>query len=354
MVLFIEFGTVFREKIRKPIDSVICVEFMQWSFEKKLPDYKKMADSLRNNIKLLLVFSLFSVAILLSKYGPDIKIPNMDILIPKRFALAILFFGLLWIWIEFGFLLNQTIYARLSLVEIYKVIADISNSRELHQTVSIQSTLGDSGITDAWFIAYEGDLPFDKTGFSLVEIYKVIADISNSRELHQTVSIQSTLGDSGITDAWFIAYEGDLPFDKTGFSEIARIFIKIILCLVGGVYGISHGIMIGLIMRFFDFKVNRTSQSKELIFTWGCWFSIVICTVVLASSHLLFHIGGGHNAPSFQVTIVVSMVVTFGVIGVLSKNQTLEGESNQPTSANKTVQSNTVPPPVVPPSGDPV
>ena len=302
MVLFIEFGTVFREKIRKPIDSVICVEFMQWSFEKKLPDYKKMADSLRNNIKLLLVFSLFSVAILLSKYGPDIKIPNMDILIPKRFALAILFFGLLWIWIEFGFLLNQTIYARLS----------------------------------------------------LVEIYKVIADISNSRELHQTVSIQSTLGDSGITDAWFIAYEGDLLFDKTGFSEIARIFIKIILCLVGGVYGISHGIMIGLIMRFFDFKVNRTSQSKELIFTWGCWFSIVICTVVLASSHLFFHIGGGHNAPSFQVTIVVSMVVTFGVIGVLSKNQTLEGESNQPTSANKTVQSNTVPPPVVPPSGDPV
>jgi len=262
MALVIEPNADFREEMNSPLNSNIKCETMKWSFEAKLTEYKKMVNSLRNNTKLLFIFTLFSIAVLRGS-DDDFKIPNIEISIPKYLTLAILIIGLLYIWLEFGFLFNRIIYSRLSLNVIHEFIASETQSDQLHPMVSIQSAFQDGGIIDAWFVAYEGYL----------------------REY--------------------------------GFPTAARVFCKIYVCMFGGIYGVSHGIMACLIKRYIVAKHVGYARSSTSLFAG--WIFLGVSLFVISFTHMLFHFGGAHNCPSFQVTTIVSMIVTFSLIGIFSR-----------------------------------
>ena len=226
----------------------------KWVAERKLPEYVSWRNSLNKNLQLVLVLSLLAFVALRTR-KPTLDVPKFSVSIPRTLAVTVLAIGILYLWVTFGFTLNQLVFSRHSLqLLLTNVTPDSAN--------------------------------FD----------------------HPMLRAGSVLMDFGFLDAWFIAYENfQLPYPYN-FDDSFRESCAVVVSAVGVVYGISHALMFRLIQELICAK---SAGHHSRVIGWS-----LLCgsLITLAASHLIFTLAGENRAHSCQLSILFSSILGLAIL----------------------------------------
>ena len=124
-------------------------DVMSFLYQERKKEYEASIKLLDLNFKLHAVLILTSLLVLFNR-KKEITLPivNVKVSISWMFVFAPLV--LLYIWLQFGFLLDASIDARLSLI---KIISEIEYS-SVQSFYTVTNALGDRGFLDIWFEIY--------------------------------------------------------------------------------------------------------------------------------------------------------------------------------------------------------
>jgi hypothetical protein len=119
----------------------------------RMETYRAKLADLTLNLKFQLMFTVFALIVLFqqgkTRHAP-MKIPILDVDVPALWLHLCAIFGLLWLWLQFGYLLDRIIDDRLVL---YRIIA-AGEAVGPSSVLSLRGALGDAGLADAWFVTF--------------------------------------------------------------------------------------------------------------------------------------------------------------------------------------------------------
>lgn len=114
------------------------------AFDYQLKDYKSKLDRLDANIKLQALFVVFTVLLVLRRsdslnlFGNQLPLQWLHLFVPAV---------MIYLWLSFGFLLDDLIYSRLWAV---RALEEFSRATSHHGKLLFQ----DSGFVDGWFLTF--------------------------------------------------------------------------------------------------------------------------------------------------------------------------------------------------------
>jgi hypothetical protein len=220
-------------------------EYIRSLFNDRLKTYRDRLDSFLTNVKLVASFIILTVVLLTVQSDPC-EIPLIKLSLPRRWVLPVVPVFLLYLWAQFGFLLDSLIGLRVAL----------------------------------WHLAAPWEL---ETG-AAPYLY----------------SLRPLLDDTGFVDIWFIAF-----VDPKYVSPQDRHFLDFVVLysILGGylsVYGVATGAIFALLFEMPKyFPATRSTRAIFLAIT-------VILFAFLLGSHLAFVYGGGNPNAWAQIVIAVS------------------------------------------------
>jgi lysophospholipase L1-like esterase len=118
-------------------------------FDYQLKDYKSKLDGLDANVKLQALFIMFTVLLILRRsdslnlFGNQLPLQWLHLFVPLV---------ILYLWLDFGFLLHGLIYSRIQGIKILETLSP--------STVNLGKLLfRDSGFMDGWFLSFVDPSP---------------------------------------------------------------------------------------------------------------------------------------------------------------------------------------------------
>jgi hypothetical protein len=148
-------------------------------FDHRLEKYRKTSDQVSGTLVNMVI--LVGLGILLLFYQPgEIDVPFMKLKVPEGITFLFVIFGCLYLWQNFGLLMNDAITARESLGELEKM--NTTNGIKLQSLYTASRDLGDNAILDNWcgfffnIFDQERTVPFLRTfeGLGLFGIFGVL------------------------------------------------------------------------------------------------------------------------------------------------------------------------------------
>jgi hypothetical protein len=116
-------------------------------FDHRLEKYRKTSDQVSGTLVNMVI--LVALGILLLFYRPgEIDVPFMKLKVPEGITFLFVIFGCLYLWQNFGLLMNDAITTRISLGELEKM--QTTNGIKLQSLYTASSDLGDNAILDNW------------------------------------------------------------------------------------------------------------------------------------------------------------------------------------------------------------
>jgi hypothetical protein len=224
-------------------------ERLSSAFDKRYDQYKTDLDALNYNLWCQLLFVATAVIVTYQK-SETFRIPVIEKDVHLHWVCLAIPICLAYLWVHFGFLLNQVIDARIALWKI---------------TDALVSPPNDAFHGDEW------------------------------RRAIKTFSALPATYDGGFLDGWFITFKTEYTiFNKPHWVS------KVLMVLFGMFFGISNGLCLGLILH----AVRRFSKSEFRMRVYGAYFWGI--TLLLAVCHWTFWHEG--NYPNFQQPIIVGTV----------------------------------------------
>jgi hypothetical protein len=224
-------------------------------FDKRHEQYKANLDTLNNYLWYQLIFLAAALVRVFNK-TEKLKVPVIDAEVPVRWAYRALPACLVYLWLCFGFKLNELIDSRIVLWKI---------------TEAMQATA-------AAFTGYGAD-----------------PNVEWRRALY-TFSLNPGVYDGGYMDGWFIMFRPQ--YTLLGQPHMMG---YILMGLFGVFLGVSNGAALGLVLH--GRKRFRKDFGTDERFGWMPAGYFWAAATLLGLSHLLFWYSGDH--PNWQQPIIV-------------------------------------------------
>jgi len=205
-------------------------------FDKRFEQYKSNLESLNENLWHQLILITAALVLILKKSN-SFKVPVIDMEVPVRWTCWAIPICLGYLWIRFGFVLNELIDARIVL----------------------------------W-----------KTADAMQAPVEAFGAVKDWRRALYTFSYDPSVYDNGYLDGYFISF---LP-DFTLLGRAQTTTPAVLVALFGVFLGISNGTMLGFIMH----GAKRFGKSKQWPYFIFFWF----LGIMLFLTHWTFWYGGQH------------------------------------------------------------
>ena len=119
-------------------------------FSLRVTDYRAGIQELRNNIVLQALFFVVGLGALAAR-GERFALPMVGYEVPVRWSYYILAIAGLYLWLDFGFLVDDLIESR---VEVWKLLCTIGNPKTDLVLRNAARLFEDGGFLDGWFVAF--------------------------------------------------------------------------------------------------------------------------------------------------------------------------------------------------------
>jgi len=213
-------------------------------FRIRLTGYEHHLDTLNTNLRLQGVLAVLSLAVALSR-KEEHEVSGLKTGVPRKLLLALIPLTLMFLWLQFGYLLNHLIDARMTLFHLALTLAP-------ERTPPI----GDEAVASS-----------------------------------KLASLMSAVNDGGFLDAWFRAFLPDY-IRGTPTTTLGVVGNAIALFLVyGSLLGGSHAAML--------FSLWKGSNDKQnLGLARAYWFALIVFGGLLVATHIQFLFAGRN--PNWQ------------------------------------------------------
>jgi len=235
-------------------------------FDGKFEYYDEKLKSFYAHIKLVIAFCIIGCVLLCREQ--DVSVPGFPILnIPSYVTYLVVPAALIYLWLQFGFQLHHLIDTRIALFSLIESQYALSHFQEVA-------------------------LP-DGTSSH----FKYLYSLTRANDLR----------DTGFLDSWFLTF---LPeyFATAPMETMDKIVPKATMIAVGALYGIAHGLALGMPFNWFTRYYDANTQ-----FWWVGLILLVINLFFILSSHLTFYFTGrNYNWLSFFILAVGA--ITFVIV----------------------------------------
>lgn len=119
-------------------------------FAAKLTSYRSLDAALHNNMVIQSVFVVLGLFSLLGR-SKDVELPVLKLKLPLSWIHYVVPFSLLFVWLHFGFHLDDLINSR---VDANKILTAASPETSRAWRAVVDEQLNDSGFADAWFLLF--------------------------------------------------------------------------------------------------------------------------------------------------------------------------------------------------------
>jgi hypothetical protein len=247
-------------------------------FDQRLEQYKANLQAEDGYIWYMLLFTA-AAASLLAVRGSSIKVPILeDVIVPLLWVYAVVPACLGYLWIRFGFTLNELIDARIVL----------------------------------WKLSSAIEAP--------VEMFNDRADFAKAL---YTYSMKPAIYDGGYMDGWFLSFREDETLKGARVSHAA-----FFMMLWGIFLGVAQGAMLGLVYQATKrFKLDQVQRRLFFLYFW-------LLVLILFVTHVGFWYAGQH-ANWLQPVIIGVACLTLGVFAVVPVLPPLKEEQGKPETANE-------------------
>jgi hypothetical protein len=116
----------------------------------QLKNYQESLSSFESNLLLQVAFLVLGIFVIVNK-SATFEVPGLKISLPRSWLHFFLPLGLLFLWLRFGFLLDDLIKTRL---HAWQILTQIGFSRDDPQFKAAADLFHDSGFMDAWFVLF--------------------------------------------------------------------------------------------------------------------------------------------------------------------------------------------------------
>jgi hypothetical protein len=252
-------------------------------FDGKYQYYDEKLHSFYANIQLTIAFCILGCVLLFREQ--DVGIPGFPILrIPCYVTYLVVPAALMYFWLTFGFQLHHLIDTRISLFSLIESQYALSHFKEVASP--------------------------DGT--------------SNHFQYLYSLTRANDLRDTGFLDAWFLTF---LPkyFATAPMSTMDMIVPKASMIAVGCLFGISHGLALGMPFNWVTRYPMHNKKPK-----WIAILLLVINLFFILSSHLTFYFTGrNYNWLTFFILGVGGIV--FVIVTASEKSKTYRAAKAKPT-----------------------
>jgi hypothetical protein len=239
-------------------------------FDKRYGQYKSNLDGLYQNLWLQVIFLMAAAIAACKRLNPSaaestpesFKVPVAGLDVPIRWAYLALPVCLVYLWLRFGFILNELIDARIVLWKI---------TEALQAPVSAFGNPADPATIEAW------------------------------RHALYTFSHNPAIYDGGFLDGWFVTFQPEYTLLGTKMP-----MASLLMFLFGIFFGCSNGAALGLLLHGYR-RFGANDRSERCLFAAYFWGVVVL----LGLAHIVFWQQGDH--PNWQQPVCV---VTSGLVAL--------------------------------------
>lgn len=245
--------------------------------EKRLKDYRADKDALSTNLLFQLAFVLLGLLVVTGS-SESLETPIAGIKLPRVWMFYVVPLGLLFIWLEFGFLTDKMIQARHESWLLLEALASADVDADMSQTA-------------------------------------VKAD-------HLTMQMARLYEDGAYVDGWFVAFRGCEHVIDTTFRLGTNLFWSLIY---GSLLGLTHAGAIFLAhignARYLICKrepsESVSSRYHKLLSHLGRILPYFVLAIILGSHYQFF--SGGNN-PNWMQLVIAIATITFGWLLLFTAN----------------------------------